>query len=86
MRDHAMLSLGSTMTYENPQDAWGWAERIQNDELRESAMFEIVDNWMLQDEEAAREWIDQSDLSDDFKKELLEDPQTLGGCQCECPC
>jgi hypothetical protein len=86
MRDHAMLSLGGSMTYENPQDAWSWAEQIENDELRESAMFEIVDNWMMQDEEAAREWIDRVNLDDDFKKELLEDPESLGACRCECPC
>ena len=86
MRDRAMFSLGSNMTYENPEDAWGWAEQIENDDLRESAMFDIVDNWMIQDEEAARDWIDRVNLDDDFKKELLEDPETLSGCRCECPC
>ncbi len=86
VRDNAVLTLGGTMTREDPQAAWEWMEQIENEELRESALSGIVNNWMLQDEQAAREWIDQADLSDDFKRQLLREPEAQDACRCKCPC
>lgn len=85
VRDNAVLTLGNTMTYQDPQGAWSWMEQIENDDLRESALSGVFNNWRYRDAEAAREWIDRSNLSEDFKKQLLEGPSAFGSCRCECP-
>jgi hypothetical protein len=68
----AHVIYATRLTDEDPLKAIEWAERINNESLRERAIFRIVRRWRFRDESAARAWIDaQSDLSPALVDRLL---------------
>jgi hypothetical protein len=47
-----------------PEVGLRWAARIHDERRRESATIRVVANWLLLDPEAARAWLDASDLAE----------------------
>jgi hypothetical protein len=70
-RNSAIAGYSATVSPNDPANALSWALSISNDHLRNRAVMPIVTNWLARQPEAARQWIEKSDLSPDEKARLL---------------
>lgn len=70
--DPAHLVYSARISQGDAQRGFGWAAKIQREEIRNRALARIVRRWRLRDKEAARSWIDeQTDLSEPLRAMML---------------
>ena len=74
-RDNALASFASAVTPQDPATAASWVETIENPSIRRWSAWGLVDQWMRSDPEAAQAWIQNSSLTDDEKRFLLNLPK-----------
>ncbi len=70
-RDSAIAGYVGTVADSDPQKATQWVAAIVDEKTRLSVMEWIARPWLRMDEAAARAWIEQSELSQETKQELL---------------
>ena len=69
--DVAIAAYVDKLSVQFPEMAVEWAAEIRNPTLREERLVHLADLWLHNDAEAARQWIQQSPLSDAAKARLL---------------
>ena len=74
-RDNALASFASAVTPQDPAIAASWVETIENPSIRRWSAWGLVDQWMRSDPEAAEAWIQNSSLTYDEKRFLLNLPK-----------
>jgi hypothetical protein len=74
-RDNALATFASAVTPQDPATAATWVETIENPSVRRWSAWEVVDHWMRSDPAAAQAWIQNSSLTDDEKRFLLNLPK-----------
>ncbi len=60
----------------DPQTALEWAQRLQGEELRHMTLEQLARSWLANDPEAARAWIEGSELSEAARQRVLAPPKT----------
>jgi len=71
VRDSAIAGYSSVVALSNPADALAWALSIGNERTRTMTALPVATNWLARQPEAARQWIEASDLSPAEKSRLL---------------
>jgi hypothetical protein len=71
VRDSAIAGYSSVVALSNPADALGWALSIGNEQIRTRTAIPLATKWLARQPEAARQWIEASDLSPAEKSRLL---------------
>jgi hypothetical protein len=72
MRDEAVGSFSISIAYEDSALALTWAATISDPSMRQKSEEVIASEWLKQNPAAARDWIQNSSLSDAEKARLLE--------------
>ena len=70
-RDHAISGLVQRTRWENPQAAITWASEIEHPQRREAALVNAGQAYMRRDQDAAREWLSGSGLSEQAQKMII---------------
>jgi hypothetical protein len=70
-RDSAIVGYTSVVALSNPADALAWALSIENERTRTSTAIPLATGWLARQPQAARQWIEASDLSPAEKSRLL---------------
>jgi hypothetical protein len=65
--------LGS-LRQQSPLEAIGWAERVEDEKIRERLLIRVVRAWRWQDEAAAEAWLEASSLSEDARERVRKLP------------
>lgn len=76
--DEAMGEFAREVSRDKPADAMQWAIAIQDQELKDSTITRVGQNWMRQDEEAVKAWLPESGLSEDVQKAIVTPPEDGG--------
>jgi len=71
IRDSAIAGYTSVVAVTNPADALAWALSIGNEQMRTRTAIPLATGWLARQPEAARQWIEASDLSPAEKSRLL---------------
>jgi hypothetical protein len=71
MRDQAISNSMWQLFNNDPQGAVSWVAMIGDEKMRNGRLENLADNWLRNDEDAARAWIPTSSLPDDVKSRLL---------------
>ena len=69
--DVAIAAYVDKLSVQFPEMAVEWAAEIRNPALRDERLIHLADLWLHNDPAAARQWINQSPLSDAAKARLL---------------
>lgn len=72
VRDSAIAGYSSVVALSNPADALGWALSIGDEQMRTTTTIPLAAKWLARQPEAARQWIEASDLSPAEKSRLLD--------------
>jgi hypothetical protein len=72
VRDSAIAGYTSVVALSNPADALGWALSIGDEQMRTTTAIPLATKWLARQPEAARQWIEASDLSPAEKSRLLD--------------
>lgn len=81
-RDGALVALISAVEPDgDPADAWSYIEDIGDEQLRDEGRRLLFDQWHARAPEEARAFVEQADLPDEVRSELLA-PAPAGGCVC----
>ena len=57
---------------EDPPTALEWAEKLQDQTLRHETLEKLARAWVSKDADAARSWVEQSELSEAAARRILE--------------
>lgn len=71
IRDSAIAGYSSVVALSNPADALAWALSMENERTRNRTATRLASSWLARQPEAARQWIQSSDLSQAEKSRLL---------------
>jgi hypothetical protein len=69
--DPALETYAKVSGGTQPEHGLRWAERIQDERRRQSATIRIAATWLLEDPDAARAWLDQTDLDDSTRASIV---------------
>lgn len=70
VKDHAIKSYSATAAVENPAAGAEWAASISDSALREATLVPMLRIWLDRDRESALNWLPQSGLSEEARKQL----------------
>jgi ferric-dicitrate binding protein FerR (iron transport regulator) len=73
--DEAMGEFAREYSRESASEAMQWATAIQDEELKEKTITRVGQSWMRQDEEAAKEWLPSSGLTEEVQKAIVTPPE-----------
>jgi hypothetical protein len=65
-----------TTALDDLQTSLEWAQRLQDEELRHQTLEKLARAWLANDPEAARAWIEGSELPEAARKRVLTPPKT----------
>jgi hypothetical protein len=77
--DEAIGEYAREISRENGEKAMDWAVAIQDEEVKEKTIARVGQNWMRQDEEAAKAWLPNSGLTEEMQKTIATPPQSSRG-------
>jgi len=73
--DPALALFAKKLSHEDREEALEWAGRISDEELRWGIVGLIARVWLLTDEEAAKAWIDRSEMPEPYRRKVFEIPE-----------
>jgi hypothetical protein len=82
-RDAALSAVSAGYSLDDPARAWRWAMDIQDQQVRDEQLEFVARDWLYSNEQEARRWIEESDLSVFARARLLGDDEIAGDL---CPC
>jgi hypothetical protein len=71
IRDAAIDELARATADASPAEALRWAGQIEDEKLRRKRTFRYSRRWFVQDPEAAAAWLEEADISDGVRQEIL---------------
>jgi hypothetical protein len=74
--DEAIGEYAREVSRENAAEAMQWAASIQDEELKDRTVTRVGQNWMRQDEEAAKAWLPSSGLTEEVQKAIITPPES----------
>jgi len=69
--DHAALGMSNSLMSYHGNEAWNWAKKIEDPEVRETQMQMVADYWRSTNETVAGQWAAEEDLPDSVRQTLL---------------
>ena len=73
----AAAQYAHRLANKEPLAALAWAGQIHDAELRRATLGRCARAWLVKDEAAAREWIENSGLPDDYKRRIYTIPDGM---------
>jgi hypothetical protein len=68
----AMLQHATRIARKQPEQALGWARRIEAEPLRSQAFVAVGNVWLQRDPDAARAWLDGAESTVQIREEILQ--------------
>ena len=74
-KDYAVSAFAKEISHEDPKVAMQWATSIQDEASRVSTLESTARTWYRQDQEAAQQWIEQSNLPQESIENITAPPE-----------
>jgi hypothetical protein len=70
--DPAFSAYAQVMAQRDPETAVSWAQRIVNEESRQTVLLRVASAWYRRDAEAAEDWLRLSELNEEMRSQVRE--------------